>query len=177
MFCSPEKKLIFIDIETLGLDPETKQITCIGCLYNSGVFISGGSDEKRILNDFFLFLGGLKDYSLVSFNGLFFDVPFILRRAELAGLDFSFLKDFPHIDLLPLISGKYCEMVFRTSTSRVSKDEARSWFNIYEPKAPNAKNCILEAAAGNYYPVYLHNSLDLFTTEKLYEKCVALGWV
>ncbi len=82
-------KPVFLDIETTGLS-FYDDITIIG-LYDGKEtyqFVKGRHDFNE-LNDI------LKDYnSIISFNGIRFDVPFISRKL---GIDFSL---FTHIDLM-----------------------------------------------------------------------------
>jgi uncharacterized protein YprB with RNaseH-like and TPR domain len=171
------KKPCFLDIETTGLSAEKARVTCVGCLTKQGVFVFGDSNESDLLKNFFLWISSVPDSLLVSYNGLSFDLPFLIKRGKLYGLDFGFLNDFGHIDLLPLISKKYGELVSPSSTGRISKDSARRWLNIYEPAGPSAVHCLLAASVSDFFPIFQHNVLDLFTTYFLLVKCLELGWV
>lgn len=173
---------IYLDVETSGLDPSKDFLSCVGCLSVHGVRVFSGSEEfllsefrEWLLNKFNLFG---EDVCFVSYNGLYFDLPFILARAEKYGLDFSFINKIEHLDLLPVLSKKYGENLKPTQTGRISKDFARSCLDIYEPKAPCAINCVLIAKnSRNWSPIFMHNCMDLFTTKSLHEKCIEFNWI
>jgi len=146
-------------------------------MISSGVFIFGGENELQTLKDFKLWLAQFKNPVLISFNGISFDVPFIIKRGELHDLDFTFLNDIEHVDLMLVTSKKYGEIVAPSRTGRISKDQCRYWMNIYEPSAGDAKHCLLVSHFKNYFPVYMHNSLDLFTTRTIFLRCLEYGWL
>ena len=104
---SPEKAL-FVDIETTGLSSKSASIYLIGaCYFENGHwngiqwFARTLQEETEILHHFFQFA---KDYTtLIHFNGNQFDLPFILGRCELLGLDYNF-DSFEGIDIYKRIS-------------------------------------------------------------------------
>lgn len=78
--------LLFFDIETTGLSPATSFIYLIGAGYytiNGFIieqwFAESLLEEVQILHDFFEFTSRFT--SLIHFNGLMFDVPFIEKRS------------------------------------------------------------------------------------------------
>lgn len=85
-------KIIYIDIETLGLDPEKDRIIYIGLKYSSGYGFEDNkdrfelishSDEKILLEKFVKFLKQYKPEILSGYNSLQFDIPFIIKRCEI----------------------------------------------------------------------------------------------
>lgn len=90
----------------------------------------------------------------------------------------SFLKSVSHVDLLPIISRKYVEFGGRTGTGRISKDTARSFLDVYEPRGPNAVHGLMVAkTSSDWSDIFLHNSLDLFTTKRLFDVSCDKGWL
>lgn len=185
---------IFWDIETTSLlnKVDENRITCIG-LYHSdlGIRVFSSKVEERILQDFFEFIGEtiLLDDTWVSFNGINFDVPYICRRAKALSIPLPSIfkevieekgkSDFVlenHVDLMIVIYPHFAEIVRKTSTGRMTKDGARNFFNIYEPRAGSAQHCLLAAQGDDWSAIFMHNALDLFTTKGLYDECVKRGW-
>jgi DNA polymerase elongation subunit (family B) len=79
------------DIETTGLDPETCVIILIGVKDNKGlnetISAFGEDGEKKCIERFFKYIRDLKPTIVAGYNSAFFDWPFILRRAEILGVD------------------------------------------------------------------------------------------
>jgi DNA polymerase, archaea type len=87
-------RLVF-DIETEGLDPEKCKIILIGIKDNRGfkrVIPAFGQDgEMKCIIEFFYWLGNIKPSIIAGYNSASFDFPFILRRAEILGMDVNVL--------------------------------------------------------------------------------------
>ena len=85
-------RLVF-DIETTGLSPEESSIFLIGIKDNRGfervIAAQNEEEEKQIIIDFFNIIDEIKPSLIGGYNSAFFDFPFILRRAEILGLDIS----------------------------------------------------------------------------------------
>lgn len=79
------------DIETTGLDPETCKIILIGVKDNRGLNETipafGEDGEKQCIERFFQHIRELKPTIVAGYNSAFFDWPFILRRAQILGVD------------------------------------------------------------------------------------------
>ena len=79
------------DIETTGLDPETCNIILIGVKDNRGLNETipafGEDGEKTCIEKFFKHIRNLKPTIIGGYNSAFFDWPFILKRAEILGVD------------------------------------------------------------------------------------------
>ena len=79
------------DIETTGLSPEDSQIFLIGMKDNKGfekvIAAQNEEEERQIIIDFFDTIAYLKPTLIGGYNSAFFDFPFILRRAEILGLN------------------------------------------------------------------------------------------
>ena len=79
------------DIETTGLDPETCKIILIGVKDNRGLHRTipafGDDGEKTCIEEFFEVIRENKPTIISGYNSAFFDWPFILKRAEILGVD------------------------------------------------------------------------------------------
>jgi DNA polymerase I len=79
------------DIETTGLDPNTNKIILIGVKDNRGykktISAFGDNGEALCIIEFFETIKLLKPTIIGGYNSAAFDLPFILRRAEILGLD------------------------------------------------------------------------------------------
>lgn len=79
------------DIETTGLNPEENKIILIGVKDNRGFKKTipefGEDGEKECIIEFFEIIRELKPTIIGGYNSAFFDWPFILKRAEILGVD------------------------------------------------------------------------------------------
>jgi DNA polymerase elongation subunit (family B) len=79
------------DIETTGLEPETNKIILIGVKDNRGLQKTipafGDDGEKKCIEEFFGYIRNLKPTIIGGYNSASFDWPFILKRAEILGVD------------------------------------------------------------------------------------------
>ena len=94
---------MFFYIETTGFIADTSFLYLIGCIYYDGTsmqmiqwFSEDIREEALLISSFFEFI---KDYELiVHYNGSGFDIPYLARKCELFGLDYSF-KDIQSLDI------------------------------------------------------------------------------
>lgn len=97
------EKIAFFDIETTGFAAETTYLYMIGCIYmkDSAMhmiqwFSEDIKEEAQLIRNFFEFI---KDYDLlVHYNGLGFDIPYLLKKCKMLQLDYSF-NNIQNIDL------------------------------------------------------------------------------
>jgi len=99
------KKPIFLDIETTGLNPTYgNRITAICAKAGNDEFKQTHIYEMNILDEFnkFMHLHPKEDYKLVTKNGKMFDIPFIVNRwvQQPANYeDIKYLVDYEHFDI------------------------------------------------------------------------------
>ncbi len=99
---------IFFDIETTGFSPVSSSVYLIGCLHRKGnhlileqFFAENKSEEQEIITRF---MGLLKRYkSIISFNGIGFDIPFLNAKCNSYGIK-NQLLEVQFIDIFKLIS-------------------------------------------------------------------------
>ena len=88
------------DIETTGLSPEDSTIFLIGMKDNKGyqrsLSAQNEEEEARIIEQFFEEIHKIKPTLIGGYNSAFFDFPFILRRAEILGLDIKSIAKTLH---------------------------------------------------------------------------------
>ena len=81
------------DIETTGLEPDKHEIILIGIKDNRGfkrVLSAFGDDgEKNCIIEFFNIIKKLKPTIISGYNSAAFDLPFILKRAKILGVDIN----------------------------------------------------------------------------------------
>jgi len=92
-------RLVF-DIETTGLSPENSKIFLIGLKDNKGyeesLAAENEDEEREIIIQFFNRIDKIKPTLIGGYNSSFFDFPFILRRAEILGLDIKKISKTLH---------------------------------------------------------------------------------
>lgn len=99
---------LFFDIETTGFSPKHTQVYLIGCAYKKEstiyieqYFAETFEDEKEILEEFLNTASNFK--TLISFNGLGFDIPFLKAKCEIYEIKDCFLN-FEYLDIFKIIS-------------------------------------------------------------------------
>ncbi|MEE1227397.1 MAG: ribonuclease H-like domain-containing protein [Lachnospiraceae bacterium] len=100
---------LFFDIETTGFLKDTTLLYLIGCGYYVGDtfhmiqwFNDDAVSEEQILKAFFEEFSK-KNYTLISFNGESFDIPYLKRHYEMNELDSSFLSFCVSLDIYRLM--------------------------------------------------------------------------
>ena len=80
-----------IDIETEGLNPELNRTYAIGCLdENNKIQIFIDNDERLVIGEFLNHLKSKLPHQLIGYNLFAFDLPFIIRRCEILGINHPF---------------------------------------------------------------------------------------
>lgn len=96
-------KFMIFDIETTGLSPKTSFITMIGILlYHENkwkiiqIFNEDGESEQQLIQTFFNYL--TKDTVLIHYNGVRFDLPFLIERCKYHSIDTNIITNRQVID-------------------------------------------------------------------------------
>lgn len=116
------------DIETYGLRPELMRIFAIGIKDTRGLNIvlkanekDSDEEEARLIQDFFNLIILKKPAVLVGYNSEDFDMNFIIKRAEIVGLDLKKIRTTLHEK--KELSRKKATVKFGNSTDRYVKTE------------------------------------------------------
>lgn len=163
----------------MGTNPFLGEIVCIGLLGHSdsgksntkSLFVTDGIREKEMLEEFWEILGDYKGL-FISFNGLGFDVPWIIKRSMIHGIvptnnEFlntrRYLKQ-PHFDILQVLAdyspGNY-----------VTLDLACEMLGIETPKDGEikAENVAQAFKDGRILEIANYCLKDIEATYKVYE--------
>lgn len=105
---APLEDLLFFDIETTGFSANSTNLFLIGCAYyeNNSFhtiqwFADNYSEEKALLHYFFDFA---KKYTFIfHYNGLHFDIPYLMNKVKKYNLEYSF-DHFDTIDIYKKIA-------------------------------------------------------------------------
>lgn len=167
-------KPLFIDIETSGLDSSSDFVSMIGFFSPDFGIRQFGGPEALLLQEAREFVLEHQDLVLVSYNGDFFDLPFLKARCAKNSIP-EFLYGLKHIDLFP----KSCERL-ASSGGRISKDGAIRKMGLYIPNTIDGHYCALLAKQGSsveLISVFEHNAVDLTATAKLFFEYVRFSWL
>ncbi len=142
---------IFFDIETTGFSPVSSSLYLIGCMYRQGQnlvieqFLAEKKEEETQLIEAFLTL--LNSFNtIISFNGVGFDLPFIKAKCDRYKLNEHF-KDFQYIDIFKLVGeikfllklGNYKQKTIESFLG-IARDDMYSGgelINVYEEYVKN----------------------------------------
>ena len=98
------------DTEAGGLDPSLACILAVAVSTATSDVVFQG-DESSVLSRVDAYLSGLAPGVLVTWNGSTFDIPFIVHRASLVGLELGLRAHrnelLPHRDPIPGLDGVY----------------------------------------------------------------------
>ncbi|GFE70048.1 DUF3987 domain-containing protein [Chroococcus sp. FPU101] len=78
--------ITYLDIETTGLDSKKERVIFIGCKQNGQYQTFTNPSEAQILTDFSNWFNQSGSDVLVTFNGYKFDIPFLIERFKVNGL-------------------------------------------------------------------------------------------
>jgi len=99
------EKSLFFDIETTGFVAKNTTLYLIGAMwfdekqiYIRQWFNDTGYDEKVVLSNFISFCSAYT--TLIHFNGLTFDLPYLKKKAEVYDLEFNLDTNLYQIDIL-----------------------------------------------------------------------------
>jgi len=161
------------DIETTSLDPsENGRVTCISTYnFDDGKIISfWGMDEIKILTDFWKYIEELSCPTLVTFNGAYFDIPYLIHRSIVCSQ--KILK-YNHIDLRQVVNS------FFTSYDKRAKGNLAYWAAILgiQQKTPPGSHMIALFMDKKYDEIKDHCVEDIFIVQKLFERLRFCGLI
>lgn len=168
---STNEKLLYLDIETTGLSPETSALTVIGCREKDGTavqwFNESGLEQKKILSSFLSYAERFDTF--VTYNGGTFDLPFLKKKCAEYGLPFSIegkncvdlyknLRSWKH--LLPIQNLKQKTVEEFLDITRKDRLSGRQLVKVYQDyiktRQPELKSLILQ-----------HNKEDILSLPRI----------
>ncbi len=162
----PSEKILFIDIESLGLMSVPIFLIGLGFQRNNKLIIKqlfarNLNEEINILKFLAKFLRHFN--ALVSFNGLSYDIPHIKQRCGFYSIELNL--DLPHYDLL-----HYAQQTWKNLPGYKLKDLEQNILNVHRNKkteipgefVPHFYKKYLETNnIGPVIPIIYHNKHDL----------------
>ena len=103
-------RLLFLDIETTGLDPTNSNILCIGYSDGKKTVVEHDTEIDSIIS-FLKLLSRPYDYALVGYNIKGFDLPFITTRAYANAIKPEYIVNLQlayKIDLMRVVRNYMC---------------------------------------------------------------------
>ena len=157
----------------MGTSPFFGEIVTIAYQLGDTAPIALIGSEEKMLREFWKVLDGLGRVIFVSYNGLGFDAPFIVRRSMFYGIsptnkDFMNLKRFsfyPHFDVYMALSD------WKQSNMTISLEQACEFFGIRSSKLGGIKAAqVAQAFAdGRIKEIAEYCKQDVRATAELFE--------
>ena len=159
---------IFFDIETTGFSPASSTLYMIGCARKNGKYIcidqffaEKPEEECLVLN---AFLEILNQYdTIISFNGIGFDVPFLKAKCDRYDIPEHF-KEFNYLDIFKSVSElkfllklpNYKQKTIETflGLARDDKQTGGELINVYH-------DYVKHPSEEAYHLLHLHNYEDV----------------
>lgn len=180
----PDSSFAVLDIETLGLSPAHAPVILVGLITydpNSDrslflqIFADRPEEEEDILHLSLEELGKV-DF-LVSYNGRFFDIPFLVKRCRTYRLAFP---DLFNLDLFPLVKYYSPLNAFTSSFSQTAIEKLAGIADLRKDEISGKESILLyerfleEGSSWLRNKILLHNADDirqLFRLLHLTAKC------
>lgn len=169
-----DKSSIFFDIETTGFSPASSFTYMIGCAYRKDknicidqFFAEAPAEESLILKEFIKLLKNYK--TMISFNGIGFDIPFLKARFSKYDIDedfssYNFIDIFKSITpLKPLLKLENYKQKTLEKFLQINRDDTYSGgdlINIYSEYIKNPD-------PGSLSCLMLHNYEDVLGMTEL----------
>ena len=164
---------LIIDAETTSLEPsENGRVTCIST-YNKDngetkSFID--LDESKILRDFWDYVKSLKTPTLVTFNGSYFDIPYVVHRSIVRN---EKVFSYKLIDLRLIANS------FFTSYDKKAKGSLAYWAAVLgiEQKTPPGAEMINLFMEKKLDEIKCHCQEDVLITNALFDRLKEVGLI
>ena len=154
-----EKKNIYFDIETTGLKSIETVVTAICAKSDKGKFGICNDSETDVLLRYNTWLHDhpKSDYQVVSKNGKMFDMPFMIVRGIVNGIDLTDMLKYDHFDL------------HEVTKSRVSLDDMARLYGV-KTKTANGLQAIDWYHEGKFKDILDYCHGDVEVTEEVHKK-------
>jgi uncharacterized protein YprB with RNaseH-like and TPR domain len=169
------ENVLFLDIETTGLRPETSRITIVGALTNNGLHQFYDDNEEELLTSFSTFQKTTKFDKVITYYGNNFDIPFLQNRMSHHNIPFPTMPPI-QTDLYEIrkseIQSQKDENIKNTYTP-LSQSITCEKYGIYVPKNTSSEYLAklfskLHNTPNDVCELFLHNAIDLFALSSLY---------
>jgi len=166
------KKFIF-DVETTGFYPLSDRIICISLMEcDSDISISFyGENEFEILSQF---INAIKSSDeLIGFNNDNFDIPFIVKRCLINGVNIGKLLKMHLIDLRKIIN------CYQLNYNEYEKGKLSDWAPICNHiiTTENGEKMKEFYLAKDWEKIKSHCEEDVIITTALYKRCKFCGLI
>ncbi len=159
---------IFFDIETTGFSPAHSSIYMIGCARRQGKylcidqFLAEDSSEEKLL--LFTFLEILKLYNtIISYNGIGFDIPYLKAKCDKYKLDENF-SSYDYLDIFKVVT----KLKFLLKLDNYKQKSIEEFLGIYRDDRYNGgelisvyENFVKTKDEESEALLYLHNFEDI----------------
>jgi uncharacterized protein YprB with RNaseH-like and TPR domain len=160
--------VIFLDIETSGLDSFSNRIYTVGLLHEEQhePILLMDRDEGKILADFSEFVKNHREDVYVGFNISRFDIPFIRVRMLKHSLDLRITNDMKILDLSTILNGILSQgrprTVFRSQEQWLKFFMLENNDKYFGAQMPDLYD------SGDYEKIKQHCIFDLTNCRKIY---------
>ena len=168
-----EEKPKKLKSERAGLHYLTGRVVCAGAKpVGKKVEIFAHDEEDVLLAGLYECLDSYQPFTLVTFNGRDFDVPFIYMRGLLHGFDFSQVLPMDkyskgHVDLYQHLGGKW---------GMNGKLEELAWhFGLVDGLDGHGSSIQQQFDSGDWESIIAHCRADVEVTEQLYARLFPHG--
>lgn len=168
-----EEKPKKLKSDRAGLHYLTGRVVCAGAkIFGRKADMFAHEDEEVLLAGLYEFLDSHLPFTLVTFNGREFDVPFIYMRGLLHGFDFSQVLPMDrysksHVDIYQHLGGKW---------GMNGKLSELAWhFGIEDSLDGSGADVQKNFDNGDWESIIAHCRADVETTEELYKRLFPHG--
>jgi predicted PolB exonuclease-like 3'-5' exonuclease len=156
-------------IDRCALDPDLARIVALGWMFPSDAkpIVVTCKDERQEREALEMFWREAVDVNLVTFNGLRFDLPMLMRRSQYLRLAYPLLNldkyRTPHRDLMSILT-------FNGAINAHSLKFYLSRFGIASDDITTGKDIAALVKAGDWDGVKAHCASDVLGTKRLAER-------
>ena len=157
------EKYIVFDIETTGLRAaEGCRVTCICAKDENDIwFRKAGQNEKEIIGEFFDWLNKKEFDLLVSANGRDFDIPFLIMRA--------YMNEIPYTYVTRFLCKKHYDIINDITSNRISLNNLAKLYG-FVGKSGTGYGAIDLFKNKEYISLLYYCTDDVNLTEQIYLK-------
>lgn len=162
---------VYLDCETTSLDGDIGMLVAVGLLLpdkEEVLFVENPNEEKKTIEKLVNLLENYRSEEVYIWNARF-DIPFLLTRAIIHGIDASILLEIKVVDLC-----EFCRENLKLSSNKL--DEVSKFFCLDKNLKITGKNIqelyiqFLNGKTENKEKIIAHCLDDLYRLKELHEK-------